>query len=49
VFEKLQKAAIGVVMSVHPSPRTEKLSSIWTDFRELFSKIRSENPNSIKV
>jgi len=36
MFEKLRNAAIGFVMSVHPSDRTEQLGSNWTDFRELF-------------
>jgi hypothetical protein len=34
-FEKLRKATISFVMSVHQSVRVEQLDSHWTDFHEI--------------
>ena len=50
VFAKLRKRLLSsLYTSVRPSVRMEQLSSYWTDFHDMFSKICQENSSSIKI
>jgi len=50
IFAKLQRVAINLVVSVHPSVCTKQLGSNWTDFHEiLYTRMFRQSLEQIKV